>query len=63
MKKVARQLALAVLAPLVAGCAPEGVTTEGRAAHDAYNVFLMAAALVFGVVVWLLVGGALPPPQ
>jgi hypothetical protein len=52
-----------VLPPLVAGCAPEGVTTEGRAAHDAYNGFLMAAAFVFGVVaIWLLVG-ALPPPQ
>jgi len=53
-----------VLPPLVAGCAPEGLTTEGRAAHDAYNGFLMAAAFVFGVVaVQLLVGGALPPPQ
>jgi hypothetical protein len=63
VKKVACQLARAVLPLLVAGCAPEGVTMEGRAAHDAYNGFLTAAAFVFGVVaVWVLVG-ALPPPQ
>jgi cytochrome c oxidase subunit II len=55
VKRAGRRLSLAALPLLVAGCAPEGVTTEGRAAHDAYNVFLIAAAFVFGVVaVWLL---------
>ncbi len=55
VKRAGRRLALAVLPLLVAGCAPQAVTTEGRATHDAYNVFLIAAACVFGVVaVWLL---------
>jgi len=54
-KKAGRKLTLALLPLLVAGCAPAGVTTEGRAAHSAYNVFLIAAAFVFGVVaIWLL---------
>ena len=55
MRKAARQLTLALLPLLAAGCAPAPVTTEGRAAHNAYNIFLIAAAVVFGVVaVWLL---------
>jgi cytochrome c oxidase subunit 2 len=53
--KVGRRLALAAVALLASGCAPGSVTSEGRATHDAYNVFLVAAAVVFGVVaVWLL---------
>jgi len=55
VKKAGRRLVLAALALLAAGCAPAGVTTEGRAAHHAYDVFLTAAAFVFGTVtVWLL---------
>ena len=55
MKKVGRRLAVAAVPLLIAGCAPEAVTTEGRATHDLYNIFLIAAACVFGVVtVWLL---------
>jgi cytochrome c oxidase subunit 2 len=55
VKRACRQVALVVLPLLIAGCAPAAVTTEGRATHDAYNVFLIAAACVFGVVaVWLL---------
>jgi cytochrome c oxidase subunit II len=55
VKRAARRLVLAALPLLTAGCAPAGVTTEGRAAHDAYNVFLIAAVVVFGVVaIWLL---------
>jgi cytochrome c oxidase subunit 2 len=55
VKKAGRQLTLALLPLLIAGCAPQAVTTEGRAARNAYNVFLIAAAFVFGVVaVWLL---------
>ena len=55
MKRAGRRLVLAALPLLIAGCAPAGVTTEGRAAHNAYNVFLIAAAVVFGVVaIWLL---------
>jgi cytochrome c oxidase subunit II len=53
--KAGRRLALAALPALVAGCAPVSVTSEGRATHDAYNIFLIAAAVVFGIVaVWLL---------
>lgn len=53
--KAGRRLFLVALPLLAAGCAPEGVTTEGRATHDAYDIFLVAAAVVFGVVaVWLL---------
>jgi cytochrome c oxidase subunit 2 len=44
-----------MVALLVAGCAPTPVTTEGRDAQQAYNIFLIAAAVVFAVVaVWLL---------
>jgi cytochrome c oxidase subunit II len=55
VKRAGRRLALAALPLLIAGCAPAGVTTEGRAAHNAYNIFMIAAAVVFGVVaIWLL---------
>jgi cytochrome c oxidase subunit 2 len=55
VKKAGRQLALALLPLLIAGCAPAAVTTEGRAARNAYNIFLIAAAVVFAVVaIWLL---------
>ncbi len=59
VRRVSRQLVLAALAImvalLVAGCAPTPVTTEGRDAQHAYNIFLVAAAVVFVVVaVWLL---------
>ncbi len=53
--KVGRRLALATLPLLIAGCAPQSVTSEGRATRDLYNIFLVAAAVVFAVVaVWLL---------
>jgi cytochrome c oxidase subunit II len=53
--KAGRRLTLAALPLLVAGCAPTSVTSEGRATNDAYNIFLIAAAVVFGTVaVWLL---------
>ena len=59
VRRVSRQLVLAALAVmvalLIAGCAPSPVTTEGRDARNAYNIFLVAAAVVFVVVaVWLL---------
>jgi cytochrome c oxidase subunit 2 len=55
VKKAGRTLTLALLPLLIAGCAPAAVTTEGRAARGAYNVFLVAATVIFGVVViWLL---------
>jgi cytochrome c oxidase subunit 2 len=59
VRRVSRQLVLAALAVmvalLIAGCAPSPVTTEGRDARNAYNIFLVAAAVVFAVVsVWLL---------
>jgi len=53
--KVGRRLALAAVPLLAAGCAPAGVTSQGRATHDLYTLFLIVAAVVFGVVaVWLL---------
>jgi cytochrome c oxidase subunit 2 len=53
--KAGRRLVLATLPVLIAGCAPAAVTSEGRAAQDVYNIFLVVAAVVFGVVaVWLL---------
>ncbi len=55
MKKAGRLVVLALLALSVAGCTPPPVTTEARAAHNAYNIFLIAAAVVFSVVaLWLL---------
>lgn len=55
MKKAGRQPLLALLPLLLAGCAPAAVTTEGRATRSAYNIFLVAAAVVFAVVaIWLL---------
>jgi cytochrome c oxidase subunit II len=55
VKKAGRQLTLALLPLLIAGCAPAAVTTQGRATHNAYNIFLVAAAVVFAVVaIWLL---------
>ncbi|HZD68018.1 MAG TPA: cytochrome c oxidase subunit II [Actinomycetes bacterium] len=53
--KAGRRLVLAALPLLVTGCAPASVTSEGRATDDAYRIFLIAAAVVFGIVaVWLL---------
>jgi cytochrome c oxidase subunit 2 len=55
VKRAGRRLVLAALPLLIAGCAPAGVTTEGRAAHGTYNLFMIAAGVVFGIVViWLL---------
>jgi cytochrome c oxidase subunit 2 len=55
VRKAGRQLLLALLIVVAAGCAPAPVTTEARAAHNAYNIFLTAAAVVFSVVaLWLL---------
>lgn len=55
MRRAGRRLVLAALPLLAAGCAPESVTSEGRATNDAYNIFLVAAAVVFGIVaLWLL---------
>jgi cytochrome c oxidase subunit II len=53
--KSGRRLVGLLLPLALAGCAPVSVTSEGRAANDAYNIFLIAAAFVFGLVaVWLL---------
>jgi cytochrome c oxidase subunit II len=50
----------ALLTPLLlAGCAPEAITSEGRAIEDLYNFFMVAAAGVFtlvtGLIVWSLI--------
>jgi cytochrome c oxidase subunit II len=47
--------ALALLAgPLLAGCAPAGVTEQGRDIEALYNFFLIAAAFVFVLVTGLM---------
>ena len=54
-----RRLALAGLALLAAGCAPQSVTEQGQAIHNLYNLFLYIAAVVFvvvsGLVVWSVI--------
>jgi cytochrome c oxidase subunit 2 len=44
---------------LLAGCAPEGVTSQGREIERLYNFFMVAAAVVFllvsGLIVWSLI--------
>ncbi|MCI0690224.1 MAG: cytochrome c oxidase subunit II [Sporichthyaceae bacterium] len=47
--------ALLALPPLLAGCAPESITAEGQAIYRAYNIFMWAAAVVFGLVASLVV--------
>jgi cytochrome c oxidase subunit II len=61
---------LALGALLLAGCAPAGVTEQGRDTEALYNFFLIAAAVVFilvtGLMLWSIVryrrkGDELPP--
>src|SRR5262245_37738210 len=44
---------------LLAGCAPEGVTSQGREIERLYNFFMVAAAVVFvlvsGLILWSLI--------
>jgi cytochrome c oxidase subunit 2 len=40
---------------LLAGCAPEGITSQGREAERLYDFFMVAAAVVFTVVTGLIV--------
>ena len=47
-------VALGVAAALLTACAPEPVTTEGAQAKFLYDVFLVAAAVVFVVVAGLI---------
>ena len=55
---------------LLAGCAPQGVTEQGRDIQQLYNFFMVAAAVVFvivaGLMLWSIVryrrrGDELPP--
>ena len=52
----ARWLAVAAVALVATGCAPQSVTEQGRAVHNLYNLFLYIAAVVFvvvsGLVIW-----------
>lgn len=50
MPALGRAAGAALAAALAAGCAPEGVTSQGRAINDLYNLFMAAAAVVFSVV-------------
>jgi cytochrome c oxidase subunit 2 len=50
----------ALLTPmLLAGCAPEGITSQGREIQRLYTFFMVAAAVVFivvsGLIVWSLI--------
>lgn len=46
-------------AVLLAGCAPEGITSQGRAIERLYNFFMVTAAVVFtivsGLIIWSLI--------
>jgi cytochrome c oxidase subunit II len=51
----ARWLAVAAAALLATGCAPQGVTEQGRAIHNLYNLFLYIAAVVYVIVAALVI--------
>ena len=55
----ARWLAVAAVALVATGCAPQSVTEQGRAVYNLYNLFLYIAAVVFvvvsGLVLWSVV--------
>jgi cytochrome c oxidase subunit 2 len=63
---------LPALAVLVAGCAPQAVTSQGREIADLYNIVFVVAAAIFlfveGLIVWTVLryrrrpaNGELPP--
>jgi cytochrome c oxidase subunit 2 len=65
-----RPLLIVPAALLLAGCAPDGVTEQGRDIQGLYNFFLIAAAVVFllvtGLLIWSVIryrrrGEELPP--
>ena len=55
----ARWFALAALVLIAAGCTPQSVTEQGRAAYSLYNLFMYIAAVVFvvvsGLVIWSVI--------
>jgi cytochrome c oxidase subunit 2 len=70
LPRLARLARLAPAVLLLAGCAPQGVTEQGRDVENLYNFFLVAAAVVWllvtGLMVWSMVryrrrGDELPP--
>ena len=58
---------LPALAVLIAGCAPQAVTSQGREISDLYNiVFVIAAAIFFlveGLIVWTVLRYRRKPGQ
>jgi cytochrome c oxidase subunit II len=50
-----RWLAVAAVALLATGCAPDSVTEQGRAVHDLYLLFLYIAAVVYVLVAALVI--------
>ena len=53
--RAARWLVATALVPAIAGCAPNSVTEQGRAAHNLYLLFLYIAAVVYVVVAALVI--------
>jgi cytochrome c oxidase subunit 2 len=51
----ARWLAVAAVALVATGCAPQSVTEQGRAVHNLYNLFLYIAAVVYLIVAVLVI--------
>jgi cytochrome c oxidase subunit 2 len=51
----ARWLAVAAVALVATGCAPQSVTEQGRAVHNLYNLFLYIAAVVYVIVAALVI--------
>ncbi len=58
---------LPVLAVLIAGCAPQPVTSQGREIHDLYNIVFAIAAVVFffveGLIIWTVIRYRRKPSQ
>jgi cytochrome c oxidase subunit 2 len=53
--RAARWLVATALVPAIAGCAPNSVTEQGKAAHNLYLLFLYIAAVVYVVVAALVI--------
>lgn len=65
LARCARSLAVAVVAVVLAGCAPAAATVEGDGVKQLYDLFLVVGALIFilvaGLIGWSIVRYRAPP--